>query len=96
MSSNKQNFTHISLQDKRSIKKILQAVTEALDKGEMTFKDDTDHILLSPEGLMRLKISAETLDNHQQFSLKVSWDRAAKQKPPKINQHNNRHKSSAK
>ncbi len=75
MKQNKQSFQHESLQDSKSIEKILSAVTSGLAKGKLQFSDEEDEIIFHPEGLMKLKISAAQDDNQQRFNIKVSWQR---------------------
>jgi amphi-Trp domain-containing protein len=73
MKQNKKSFRHESLQDQQSILKILAAVTEGLEKGRLVLSDENDEIVLSPQGLLQLKLSAAQEDNRYSFSLKVSW-----------------------
>jgi len=75
MKQNKQSFQHESLQDSKSIEKILSAITSGLAKGKLKFSDEEDEIVFQPEGLMKLKISAAQDDNQQRFNIKVSWQR---------------------
>lgn len=70
----KSAFRHESLQDAKSIRKILESVTEGLSKGTLKFSDEDDEVILEPEGLMRLKLSASKDDNRNSISLKVSWE----------------------
>lgn len=73
MKQNKKSFRHESLQDQQSILQILAAVTKGLEKGKLVLSDDNDEIVLSPAGLLQLKLSAAQEDNRYSFSLKVSW-----------------------
>ena len=66
-------FSHLSLQSAQSIKPILDAITKGLARGEMKFSDEDDEIVLNPEGLLRLKISASRSENVQKVNLKISW-----------------------
>ncbi|MFK5949789.1 MAG: amphi-Trp domain-containing protein [Methylococcales bacterium] len=75
MKQNKQSFQHESLQDSKSIEKILSAITTGLAKGKLKFSDEEDEIIFHPEGLMKLKVSAAQDDNQQRFNIKVSWQR---------------------
>ena len=79
MKQDKQSFKHESLQDAKSIEKILSSIGENLAKGKLKFSDDEDEIEFQPEGLMKLKISATQDGNQQRFNIKVSWERDSKE-----------------
>jgi amphi-Trp domain-containing protein len=46
---------------------------EGLEKGRLVLRDEEDEIILSPQGLLQLKLTATQEDNRYNFSLKVSW-----------------------
>jgi amphi-Trp domain-containing protein len=71
MKQEKKSFRHESLQDAKSIEKILAAISENLGKGKLKFSDEEDEIIFQPEGLMRLKLSAAQDGNEQQIALRV-------------------------
>ncbi len=73
MKQEKKSFRHESLQDAKSIEKILAAISESLGKGKLKFSDEEDEITFQPEGLMKLKLSAAQDGNEQRFNIKVSW-----------------------
>jgi len=73
MKQEKKSFRHESLQDAKSIEKILAAISESLGKGKLKFSDEEDEIVFQPEGLMKLKLSAAQDGNEQRFNIKVSW-----------------------
>jgi amphi-Trp domain-containing protein len=73
MKQNKKSFRHESLQDQQTILKILAAVTEGLAKGRLVLSDEDDEMVLSPQGLLQLKLTAGQEDNRYSFALKVSW-----------------------
>jgi len=79
MKQDKQSFKHESLQDAKSIEKILSSIGENLAKGKLKFSDEEDEIEFQPEGLMKLKISAAQDGNQQRFNIKVSWERDSKE-----------------
>ena len=79
MKQDKQSFKHESLQDAKSIEKILSSIGENLTKGKLKFSDEEDEIEFQPEGLMKLKISAAQDGNQQRFNIKVSWERDSKE-----------------
>lgn len=77
MKQNKKSFRHESLQDHQSILQILSAVSAGLEKGKLVLSDENDEIVLNPQGLLQLKLSAMQEDNRYSFSLKVSWQTEA-------------------
>ena len=79
MKQDKQSFQHESLQDAKSIEKILSSISESISKGTLKFSDEEDEIMFQPEGLMKLKISATQDGNQQRFNIKVSWQRDTKE-----------------
>ncbi len=74
MYDDKKTFSHLSLQDPQSIKNILDAVSKGLTKGEMVFKDEDNEIVLTPDGLLRLKVSASKTEHHHKLNIKISWE----------------------
>ncbi|MFK5891726.1 MAG: amphi-Trp domain-containing protein [Pseudomonadota bacterium] len=73
MRQDKKMFTHVSLQNPKSIEPILTAISKGLAKGELKFSDEDDEIILNPEGLIRFKVSASKSENIHKINLKISW-----------------------
>lgn len=73
MQSTKNVFRHESLEDTKSITKLLKAVTEGLESGKLVFSDDESEITLQPDGLLHLKLSASKEEGRNKFSVRVSW-----------------------
>ena len=73
MRNGKKNFRHQSLQDKKSIQDILKAITSGIAKGKVTFSDEDEKIVMRPEGLLDLKITAAQEDNRNRFNIRISW-----------------------
>lgn len=69
----KKQFSHDSLQDADSIKAILKAITAGLGKGKVVLSDDSDEIILEPQGLLNLKVSASQDEDRCSLTLRVSW-----------------------
>jgi len=69
----KQSFQHESLQDTKTIEKILKSISTGIAKGKLKFSDEEDEIIFKPEGLMNLKLSAAQDGHQQRFTIKVSW-----------------------
>jgi amphi-Trp domain-containing protein len=73
MKPNKKSFRYESLQDSQTILKMLNAMTDGLEKGKLVLRDDADEIVLTPQGLLQIKVTAMQEDNRCSFGLKVSW-----------------------
>ena len=73
MRNGKKSFRHQSLQDEKSIQGILQAITSGIAKGKITFSDEDEKIVMRPEGLLELKVTANQEDNRNRFNIRISW-----------------------
>ena len=73
MAKRKQRFHYQSLQDSSSIQAMLKAVTAGIAKGKLTFSDEDEKIVMKPEGLLELKISATQEGDRNRFNIRVSW-----------------------
>ena len=74
MRQNKKTFTHLSLQDAKSIQPILKSIEKGIASGEMSFSDEDDEIILKPEGLLRFKVTASESETKHQLNIKISWN----------------------
>jgi amphi-Trp domain-containing protein len=74
MRQNKKTFSHLSLQDAKSIQPILKSIEKGIANGEMTFSDEDDKIVLKPEGLLRFKVTASESETKHQLNIKISWN----------------------
>ena len=73
MRSGKRSFRHQSLQDANSIEDILQAISNGIARGKITFSDEDEKIVMRPEGLLDLKVTAAREDNRNRFNIRISW-----------------------
>jgi amphi-Trp domain-containing protein len=73
MKRGKRSFSHQSLQDEKSIQDILKSITSGIAKGKITFSDEDEKIVLQPEGLLDLKVTATQEDNRNRFNIRISW-----------------------
>jgi amphi-Trp domain-containing protein len=73
MRSGKRSFRHQSLQDEKSIQDILKSISNGIAKGKITFSDEDEKIVMRPEGLLDLKLTATQEDNLNRFTLRISW-----------------------
>jgi len=85
MRRDKNTFRHDSLQDAKSISKIMDSITEGLAKGKLAFSDGDDKIVLSPDGLLELKVTASQEENRQRVNVRISWQVERKTKNTKKN-----------
>jgi amphi-Trp domain-containing protein len=73
MTKRKKQFRYQSLQDSKSIQAVLKAITSGIAKGKVTFSDEDEKIVLKPEGMLDLKVTATQEDDRNRFSIRVSW-----------------------
>ncbi len=73
MSSRNDSFRHESLHDGKSIKALLKSIEKGLGDGEITLEDEDGRLVLTPEGLLRLKITASSDEGRQKLTIRVSW-----------------------
>ena len=73
MKRGKLSFRHESLQDAKTIKGILKALTEGMASGKLSFSYADDSIELHPAGLMNLKITARQEDNLNRVNIRITW-----------------------
>jgi amphi-Trp domain-containing protein len=83
MQEEKRNFRHESLQDKESIQAILKSLGRAINKGRVTFSDEDGEMLLEPEGLLNVKLTANKDEGRHRMTLRISWQVEEKLKAKK-------------
>lgn len=66
-------FRHESLQDRKTIKALLTALTKGIGAGEITLGDGDKDLVLPIEGLMTLRIKADRSDGACRIDLRISW-----------------------
>ncbi|MBK1635774.1 amphi-Trp domain-containing protein [Rhodovulum adriaticum] len=76
-------FAHESLQDRKTIKTLLTALSKGFGKGRLTLGDDDREMVLETADLMTLRITAEREDGACQVTLKVTWNDPAQPSRPK-------------
>ena len=87
MKRGKLSFRHESLQDAKTIKGILKALTDGMASCKLSFSDADDSIELQPAGLMNLKITARQEDNLNRVNIRITWqseDKASGNKSIKV------------
>ena len=79
MRTREKSFRHESLQDEKSIKDLLKSLTKGFADGRLSFSDEDGEIVMEPEGLLRLKLTASKEENRHRINLRISWQ---SQEPP--------------
>ena len=69
----KNNFRHESLQHTRTIAELLKAITKGIGKGKLTLSDEEGEIVLHPEGLLNLKVTAEQEEMRHRVNIRITW-----------------------
>ncbi|CTQ67050.1 MULTISPECIES: amphi-Trp domain-containing protein [Stappiaceae] len=77
------SFRHESLQSRKSIKALLEAVTKGIGKGELTLSDGDEEIVLEPGGLITVRVRAERSGGSNRIDLRLTWTETADTPKPK-------------
>ena len=80
MRRSKESFKHESLHDAKSIQEILKAVTKGIAKGKLTFSDEDGEILMEPDGLLNLKVTASQDEIQNRVNIRITWQSEEKPK----------------
>jgi len=84
MRQSKNNFRHESLQDTKTIQEILKSITKGIAKGKLSFSDEDGEIVMEPEGLLNLKVTASQDESRHRLNIRITWqaEEKVKQKMP--------------
>ncbi|MCU7959867.1 MAG: amphi-Trp domain-containing protein [gamma proteobacterium symbiont of Bathyaustriella thionipta] len=84
MRKSQDSFRHESLQDAETIQNILKAISKGLARGKLSFGDEDGDIVMHPEGLLNLKVTASRDDSRQRVNIRITWqaEEKIKQKKP--------------
>jgi amphi-Trp domain-containing protein len=88
MRQSKNSFRHESLQDARTIQEILRSINKGIAKGKLSFSDEDGEIVMEPEGLLNLKITASQDELRHRLNIRITWqaeETAKKKKPLRLN-----------
>ncbi len=66
-------FRHESLQDRKSVKSLLEAITKGISKGELTVGEGDEELTLPIDGLMTLRLKADRSDGQCKIDMRISW-----------------------
>jgi len=90
MQDGKHNFRHESLLDAEGMQEILKAISKGIAKGSVNFSDEDDEIVMEPEGLMNLKITATQEDARNRINIRITWQGKQEEKKKKTLSVNSR------
>ena len=79
MRQGKKSFRHESLQDAASIQEIMAAISDGIARGKVSFSDEDDKIVMRPEGLLHMKVTAAQEEDRDRISIRISWQVEEKQ-----------------
>ncbi|WP_428526770.1 amphi-Trp domain-containing protein [Roseibium sp.] len=77
------SFRHESLQSRKSIKALLEAVTKGIGKGELTLSDGDEEIVLEPGGLITVRVRADRANGSNRLDLRLTWTESTEAQKPK-------------
>ena len=84
MRQSKNSFRHESLQDAETIQEVLKTLSKGIAKGKLSFSDEDGKIVMEPEGLLNLKVTATQDDGRHRVNIRITWqaDDEVRQKKP--------------
>lgn len=83
MRQKKSHFRHEALLDSEAARDLLAAITDGLDKGRLVFSDEADRIVMKPEGLLNLRVTASQDERQDRVSIRITWQPDQKRKTGK-------------
>ncbi len=83
MSQGKQSFRHESLLNADGMQDILKAINKGIAKGSVIFSDEDDEMIMEPEGLMNLKLTATQEDGRNRINIRITWQGKEEKKTKK-------------
>ncbi|MES9844924.1 MAG: amphi-Trp domain-containing protein [Candidatus Sedimenticola sp. PURPLELP] len=84
MRQSKNSFRHESLQDTKTIQEMLKSITKGIAKGKLSFSDGDGEIVMEPDGLLNLKVTASQDETRNRINIRITWqaEEKTKQKKP--------------
>ncbi|MCP4471435.1 MAG: amphi-Trp domain-containing protein [Gammaproteobacteria bacterium] len=73
MRTREKSFRHESLQDGKSIRDLLESITEGLADGRLVFSDEDGEIVMEPKGLLHTKLTVSKEESRHRINLRVTW-----------------------
>jgi len=73
MKQSHRTFKHESLQDRKTIKKILKSIIRGVGKGVISFRDGDRQFEMKPQGLLHFKLAASQQRERNRLVIEISW-----------------------
>jgi len=73
------DFRHESVQDQETIARYLDAISEGIKSGRLSFRTNGDELLLEPVGLMDLEVKAKWTEAESKITLRMNWSNRPKE-----------------
>ncbi|MCP5008569.1 MAG: amphi-Trp domain-containing protein [Aestuariibacter sp.] len=73
MRQSKKTFRHESLQNGKTIQGILDSLSKGMGKGKLSFSDEDGEIVMEPEGLLNLKVTASEYEGRRRINIRITW-----------------------
>ena len=70
---NNKDFQHESIEDRESIIKYLETLSDGFCKGKIEFRSGQDNIVLEPSGLIQIEIKVKNHSKKSKLSVKFVW-----------------------
>lgn len=67
------DFQHESIEDRESIIKYLQTLSDGFRKGRIEFRSGQDSIVLEPNNLIQIEIKVRNSNRKSKLSIKFLW-----------------------
>ncbi len=84
MASDQNEFRHESLEDRQSIAKYLNALSEAFANGNLTFGHNGQAIELEPRGLLKFDVKASRKRGAVKVTLRLNWQEDEEDRDPSV------------
>ncbi len=73
MTRQKNEFSHESFQDRESIVRYFESLSECFSQGKLSLASDDEEIAVDIPGLIRFDVRAKSRSDRVQVILKMSW-----------------------
>ena len=88
MRQSKNSFRHESLQDVKTIQDMLKSLSKGIAEGKLSFSDEDGEIVMEPEGLLNLKVTASQEEGRHRVNVRITWqaeEKAQQKKALRVN-----------
>ncbi|MDX9786528.1 MAG: amphi-Trp domain-containing protein [Desulfobacterales bacterium] len=73
------SFDYESIQDVRTICSFLDSLNQGFESGQIILSSDNETLELSPQMLLKFKISAKKKKDKSRLEMKISWKHLSKE-----------------